>query len=289
MDKIKTGNMIREARTRKGYTQSELGALIGVSNKAVSRWENGESFPDVGVLEQLSGILELSIQDIVAGEHCGDTEDAVKELTRVARLQTRDKIRKLRTIAIDGAVLLIILICSCCVFAGSSVLSSYWSCFIMMAGLFALLIYKVLKHKEIIAPHKNRISFLFTMISMAAGLLMIGLSFYIGYSAVAGKTLFGLSVNMIGPFFSTILLTVCLLNLVSLIAEGYRAAKDKTSLHYGLFGFGFCFQVSLSIRILISHMTVAEYMLGQITIIIVASAVEVLLMMLMCRVLTRKK
>ena len=62
MDKIKTGNMIWEARTRKGYTQSELGALIGVSNKAVSRWENGDSFPDIGVLEQLSNILELSIQ-----------------------------------------------------------------------------------------------------------------------------------------------------------------------------------------------------------------------------------
>ena len=47
MDKIKTGNMIREARTRKGYTQSELGALIGVSNKAVSRWENWQRKRDV--------------------------------------------------------------------------------------------------------------------------------------------------------------------------------------------------------------------------------------------------
>ena len=49
MDKIKTGNMIRDARTQKGYTQTELGTLLGVSNKAVSRWENGDSFPDIGV------------------------------------------------------------------------------------------------------------------------------------------------------------------------------------------------------------------------------------------------
>ena len=68
MDKKKTGNLIREARQRKNYTQSELGRMLGVTNKAVSRWENGESFPDIGVLESLSHLLELPIQDIVTGE-----------------------------------------------------------------------------------------------------------------------------------------------------------------------------------------------------------------------------
>jgi transcriptional regulator with XRE-family HTH domain len=43
MDKKKTGNLIKEARTKKNYTQIELGDLLGVSNKAVSRWENGVS------------------------------------------------------------------------------------------------------------------------------------------------------------------------------------------------------------------------------------------------------
>ncbi len=43
MDKKKTGNLIKEARVKKNYTQSELGDLLGVSNKAVSRWENGDS------------------------------------------------------------------------------------------------------------------------------------------------------------------------------------------------------------------------------------------------------
>ena len=43
MDKKKTGNLIWEARQRKNYTQSELGRMLGVTNKAVSRWENGVS------------------------------------------------------------------------------------------------------------------------------------------------------------------------------------------------------------------------------------------------------
>lgn len=41
MDKKATGELIRATRTEKGYTQSELGNILGVSNKAVSRWENG--------------------------------------------------------------------------------------------------------------------------------------------------------------------------------------------------------------------------------------------------------
>ena len=43
MNKQKTGEMIRQARMQRGYTQNELGNLLGVSNKAISRWENGVS------------------------------------------------------------------------------------------------------------------------------------------------------------------------------------------------------------------------------------------------------
>ncbi len=76
MDKEKTGALIKEARTKKKFTQSELGDLVGVTNKAVSRWENGESFPDVGVIEKLSEVLDISIQDIVTG---GITVNEYKE------------------------------------------------------------------------------------------------------------------------------------------------------------------------------------------------------------------
>ena len=91
MDKKKTGNLIREARQCKNYTQSELGRMLGVTNKAVSRWENGESFPDIGVLESLSHLLELPIQDIVTGERAGDREEAVTEVVRLAKLQEQRK------------------------------------------------------------------------------------------------------------------------------------------------------------------------------------------------------
>ena len=99
MDKKKTGAMIKEARIKKNYTQSELGNLVGVSNKAVSRWENGDSFPDIGVLENLSVILDVKIQDIVVGEIStdeqeGNKENVIAEVIRMARLTIRCRRKK---------------------------------------------------------------------------------------------------------------------------------------------------------------------------------------------------
>jgi len=115
VDKQKTGVLIREARVRKNYTQSELGDLLGVSNKAVSRWENGDSFPDVALLENLAVALDIRIQDIVTG---ATEEDAsvVTEVVRAVKLQQKEKKRK--WIRISGFVAAIL----CCIIAGLSAL-----------------------------------------------------------------------------------------------------------------------------------------------------------------------
>lgn len=97
MDKQKTGELIKNARIKKGYTQVELGDLLGVTNKAISRWEKGDSFPNIGVIEELSRILDIRIQDIVIGEikeQNTDSETAVTEVVRVAKLHDKVKKRK---------------------------------------------------------------------------------------------------------------------------------------------------------------------------------------------------
>ena len=113
MDKEKSGKLIKEARMQKNYTQSELGNLLGVSNKAVSRWETGESFPDVGILENLSSILGVSIQDVITGDKTGDKEEkdngVVTEIVRVASLQQREKKRKLVT---NILMIIVLMLCS---------------------------------------------------------------------------------------------------------------------------------------------------------------------------------
>ena len=63
-----TGRFIAECRRKKGMTQQELGDRLHVTNRAVSKWENGKSFPDVGLLEDLGRELDVSVGELLAGK-----------------------------------------------------------------------------------------------------------------------------------------------------------------------------------------------------------------------------
>ena len=54
MDCYVTGAAIKQLREKRGMTQADLGRVIGVSDKAVSRWETGRGFPDITLIEPLS-------------------------------------------------------------------------------------------------------------------------------------------------------------------------------------------------------------------------------------------
>ena len=58
------GNYICELREKKGLTQSRLGAKLGVTNKAVSRWENGGAYPSTELMLPLARELGVSIEDL---------------------------------------------------------------------------------------------------------------------------------------------------------------------------------------------------------------------------------
>lgn len=68
MDKAKVGSFIAEQRKLCSLTQKQFAYMVGVTDKAVSRWETGKSYPDTETLEKISDIFELSISDILSGE-----------------------------------------------------------------------------------------------------------------------------------------------------------------------------------------------------------------------------
>lgn len=68
MNDYKFGNFIYEQRTAKGLSQAELGKMLGVSNKAVSKWESGAAKPQTAKLYRLAQILEVSVEELLAGE-----------------------------------------------------------------------------------------------------------------------------------------------------------------------------------------------------------------------------
>ena len=66
--KYEFGNRLYELRTQKELTQKELGKLLGVSNKAVSKWETGEAKPRVDTINKLAQILDVNIGELLGEE-----------------------------------------------------------------------------------------------------------------------------------------------------------------------------------------------------------------------------
>ena len=79
MDQIKIGKFILEKRKEKNITQSELAEKLGISDRAISKWENGISLPDYSNMPKLCKILGITIKDLFSGEMV-DMKDNEKKL-----------------------------------------------------------------------------------------------------------------------------------------------------------------------------------------------------------------
>ncbi len=67
MNTYVTGQTIKKLREAKGLTQSDLADRIGVSSKAVSKWETAKGLPDISLLEPLSLALGVSVSELLSG------------------------------------------------------------------------------------------------------------------------------------------------------------------------------------------------------------------------------
>ena len=70
MDKYKFGEFIYQRRKMLHITQEELGSKLGVTNKAVSKWETGETYPDIQMLDSLARVLNVSIIYSIVNVKC---------------------------------------------------------------------------------------------------------------------------------------------------------------------------------------------------------------------------
>lgn len=65
MEKIKFNEKLLELRKKKGFTQQELANKLHVTDKAVSKWERGLSYPDITSLSQLAKVLEVETSELI--------------------------------------------------------------------------------------------------------------------------------------------------------------------------------------------------------------------------------
>ena len=67
MDAMKTGSFIAQKRKERNISQRELAKYLYITDKAISKWERGLSFPDITVLIPLSEVLGVSLYDLLTG------------------------------------------------------------------------------------------------------------------------------------------------------------------------------------------------------------------------------
>ena len=78
MNQMKIGKFIKELRIEKKMTQADLAEKLGVSNRAVSKWENGINMPDVSLLRPICEIFDITINELLSAEKIEDENKAKK-------------------------------------------------------------------------------------------------------------------------------------------------------------------------------------------------------------------
>ena len=68
MDQVKIGKFIAESRKQQNLTQSQLAEKLDITDKAISKWETGNSMPDSSIMIELCDILKISVYELLKGE-----------------------------------------------------------------------------------------------------------------------------------------------------------------------------------------------------------------------------
>ena len=95
MNQAKIGKFINECRKEKGLTQNQLAEKLGITDKAVSKWETGKGLPDAAIMIALCDQLGISVNELLSGERL--TEDNYEEKANeniVTMAKAADKNRK---------------------------------------------------------------------------------------------------------------------------------------------------------------------------------------------------
>lgn len=91
MDAVMMGIQICRLRKSKGMTQKQLAQKLGVTDKAVSKWERGINYPDIELLKPLAEILEISVAALLCGtdQETGSAADIAAEISAQGQRQLK--------------------------------------------------------------------------------------------------------------------------------------------------------------------------------------------------------
>ncbi len=95
MEQEKIGEFIAAQRKEKHMTQKQLGEALGISDKAISKWECGKGLPDISIMVPLCELLEINVNELLSGEHLtGDSYSKKAEENMMHLIQETENQKK---------------------------------------------------------------------------------------------------------------------------------------------------------------------------------------------------
>lgn len=106
MNQERIGKFLAECRKNKNMTQQELASRLNVTDKAISKWENGRGLPDPSLFQNLCKILDISVNELLAGER-ESNDDSIIEYANYTKRKSH---RKILIISFIATLILVIII-----------------------------------------------------------------------------------------------------------------------------------------------------------------------------------
>ncbi len=142
MDQIKIGRLIAERRKLKHLTQMQLAEKLGITDRAISKWENGKGMPDSSLMLDLCAELGISVNELLCGEVIEMTnynEKAEKQLLQIVK-EKEQKDKQLLNVEILIGILVTIILLACVLIASFVQMDAVWRIVLIVAGFIPFVI-----------------------------------------------------------------------------------------------------------------------------------------------------
>lgn len=142
MDQIKIGKFIAERRKLKSLTQAQLAEKLNITDRAVSKWENGRSLPDSAIMLELCEILDITVNDLLCGEVVvmeKYNKEMEKNLLEMAREKEKSDKQLLMVEIVMGIVSIGIML-GLCIFAAYAPMEEWLRIVLIIIGFIPVLV-----------------------------------------------------------------------------------------------------------------------------------------------------
>ena len=156
MERKSIGSFIAVLRKANGLTQRELADKLGISDKAVSRWERDETAPDLSLIPAIAEIFGVTSDELLRGERAGEKDNSPEKQAEKTEKQIKALLKKVRTKFFTKSLICIL---------------------ISLVGLFAAMICNC-------AFYKKDLGFIVALIFLATSLVLGIIFTYLAYTSI---------------------------------------------------------------------------------------------------------